>query len=105
MNKPASPMVITITIDENTSFELRPDEITATISRKVREATGISLRKAMELLSSDPDLDVFAAICYAAALQTNPNYPFDDIEAKLTYDTSLEVDVADDDGDMTDPET
>ncbi len=91
---------ITIHVGEQT-FVFRPAEVTARISRQVRGATGgLGILKALSTLETEPDLDILAAICYAAQLQTDPDKAdYDKIEASFTYADEITMDVADEDDD------
>lgn len=95
MPKRPTNTTVTITVDGDHSFTFRSGDITARIARQVRQATGMSLMKAMRLLGEEPDLDVLAAVCYAGALQTNPSYPFDEIEQLITYDADYDASIDD----------
>ena len=90
----------TINVGDQT-FIFRPGEITARISRQVRGATGgLGILKALSTLETEPDLDILAAICYAAQLQTDPGTAdYDKIEASFTYTDEITMDVADEDDD------
>lgn len=91
---------ITINVGDQT-FVFRPGEITARISRQVRAAThGLGILKALSTLDTEPDLDILAAICYAAQLQTDPDRAdYDKIEESFTYADEITMEVGDEDDD------
>lgn len=93
---------VTITVD-GTAYTFYPERITAEIARQVRQASGMSVLRAVQSFESDPDIDVVAVVCYAAALQQNMKVEFASIEQSLSYGSEITVDagVEDDDG----PET
>lgn len=93
---------VTITVD-GTDYTFYPERVTAEIARQVRQAAGMSVLRAVQSFESDPDIDVVAVVCYAAALQQNQKADFATIEQTLTYGSEITVDagVEGDDG----PET
>ena len=94
------PEQIIIRVGEQT-FVFRPGEVTARISRQVRAATGgLGILKALTALDSEPDLDILAAICYAAQLQTDPDKAdYDTLEKSFTYADEITMEVDDEDDD------
>ena len=86
------PQVVTIGVDGE-PFEFRPGEINGRIVRMVRAATGLSVARALQTLADDPDVDVLAAVVFAAALQADPTADFDRIEGICTYDAEYTVDM------------
>lgn len=105
-SNPSNPPNVVIRVGD-TFYNFRPGEITARIARRVRQETGMSLVRAQELLAEQPDLDVFATVCFAAALQTDPaRASLDEIDEQLSYVSEIEVTVQDaGEGDDGDPET
>ena len=78
----------------DTKYIFRPGEITPKISRKVRSETGMGLLQALTMLGSEPDIDILAAICFAAALQTDFNKAdLADIDEAFNYTTDVTLDV------------
>lgn len=87
------------------SYIFRPSEITPRIARRVRQETGMALMTAISALSDSPDLDVLSVICYAAALQTDPDSAsLDDIDESFNYTSEITVELPTDEGEG-DPET
>lgn len=101
MAKPVPDQVIVITVDGR-RYEFNPARITGTIAGRVRAATGLSVARAGQLLLTDPDIDVFAAVCFAAKLQTDPAASYESVADAITYTSEVTVEsvVAD-----PDPET
>lgn len=86
-------------------YEFRPGEMTPRIARLVRQRTGMSAAKAHEQLGSDPDVDVVAVLCYAAALQSDVNADWDKLAESMSWLDMPTVEWASDEGDISDPET
>lgn len=81
---------IVLTVGDET-YRFRWDEITASVSRRVRAATGMSLFETLNLLEGDIDIDVVAAVVFAAALQAGDTVTLAEIEGKIGYQTEIEV--------------
>ena len=99
------PDQIIIRVGEQT-FVFRPAEVTARIARQVRVATGgLGVLGALSALETEPDLDILAAICYAAQLQTDPDgADYAKIEASFTYADEVIMEIEDEDKDDDSPE-
>ena len=81
---------IVIQID-GVTYELTPGNLTGAIVRQVREATGMSLNKAMQQMADDADLDTLAVVCFAAALQAGKKADFSKIEASVSYTSDIKI--------------
>lgn len=92
---PKPEQVFTIVVDGR-RYEFRPDRITGTITGRVRAATGLSLARAAQTLIDDPDIDVLAAVCYAAALQTDRTVTYEQVADSITYQSAVTVEIGDD---------
>ena len=87
----------------DTKFIFRPGEITPKISRRVRTETGMGLLQALTMLGTEPDIDILAAICFAAAIQTDPdNADLAKIDEAFNYTSDVTLDIVDEEDD--DPE-
>ena len=86
---------IIVTID-GTEYRFVYAEVTATIARKVRAATGVSLFTVLGMVTGDVDIDILAAVCYAAELQAGGSKTLADIEVSIDYQSEVTVEFGDD---------
>lgn len=86
-------------------YEFRPDDMTPKVARRVREDTGMSAAAAHRQLSTDPDIDVVAVLCYAAALQSDVDVDWDKFSDGLSWADVPTVEWVADGRDLQDPET
>jgi hypothetical protein len=86
-------------------YEFRPQDMTPKIARRVRLDTGMSAAAAHREMGQDPDIDVVAVLCYAAALQSGANPNWDKFSEGLSWLDVPEVEWVPDGGDGSDPET
>lgn len=83
-----------ITIDGQ-AFEVRLGDVTSTVTRELRRATGMSFNQVMNLVQTDPDSDVIAAFIWIARRLAGEQIDVDDVV--VTYaqilDDGFDVDL------------
>ena len=82
-------------------YVLRPSQLTVRQRLQIRDVTGMSVPKAMGLLSKDADVDVVAVLYYAAAIQGGDDPNWNTILDSVTADEPIRIGFTEDD----DPET
>jgi hypothetical protein len=84
---------VTITLGEDT-YVVRLGEITPALARSLRDTLGYSARKLVELIGTDPDIDVLAGIVWLARLQRGESkVTYDEVASKLTWVDMSQVDI------------
>lgn len=61
-------------------YTVHVDEVSASMTREFRAATGMSVAKAMELLGTEPDVDVWQCLCFLARRQAGEDITLDDVD-------------------------
>jgi hypothetical protein len=94
---------LTLVIDGE-RYSLRLDELSAHDTGLFRKATGISLRFALDALSTDPDIDIVAALVWLSERQAGRTKSYSDLAKKIGYNIDLDVEKGVDEGDDEDPQ-
>lgn len=85
-------------------FTVRIDEVSASMSRRYRAETGMSVTRTVQLVTSEPDPDVWQCMVFLARLQAGEDITIDDVDDYAFADL-LTLDVVDiAEGDPDDPE-
>lgn len=97
---------VRITIDGET-YEVRAGDLTGLHTARLRREAGWSFSRLIELMDTDPDLDVIGAVVWLARLVRGESIALDTVLAGLGYgsieDDAFEVQIVDTPGD-DDPE-
>lgn len=68
-------------------YEVRIGDINALHSRALREQAGMSFTRLMDLMNTDPDLDVIAAVVWLARrMKGEGSLAYDDVAAEIGFD-------------------
>lgn len=67
-----------ITIDGE-AYEVRLGDVTSTVTRELRRATGMSFNQVINLVQTDPDSDVIAAFIWIARRLNGEQIEVDDV--------------------------
>lgn len=92
-----------ITIDGE-AYTVRLGDVTSTMTRELRRATGMSFNQVMNLVQTDPDSDVIAAFIWVARRIAGEKVDVDDVVVTYTqllddgFDVSLPGAREEDDG-------
>lgn len=90
MSRIKPEQVVVITVDD-VDYRFYPERITGLVAGKVRAATSRSVQSAVQALADDPDLDVLAVLCFAAALQTDPTASYETIAGSISYGSAIAI--------------
>jgi hypothetical protein len=92
-----------ITLDGE-AYEIRLGDVTSTVTRELRRATGMSFNQVMNLVQTDPDSDVIAAFVWMARRINGEAVDIDDVVITYTqllgdgFDIDVAGDRSEDDG-------
>lgn len=84
-------------------YTVRLDEVSASISRRFRQATGMTVSSVVQLVGTAPDPDVWQCMAFLAELQAGADVTLDDIE-DFTFADILTLDVVETVEDPESPE-
>ena len=92
-------------VDERV-FRLRFEEINGLVANRFRNDTGgLSVVKFMEMLTTEPDIDMIATLCFLADLQNDwDNADRNKLLEWVTYKSDFDFDEDDEDDEDADPE-
>lgn len=86
----AAAATLTIKIDGEAAFTLRPGDLSAADAAALRRETGMSLAAVMRAGMTDPDIDLFAALAWLARRQAGDKVTFEEVASEFTYDRNYE---------------
>lgn len=61
-------------------FTVHVDEVSASLSREYRQATGMSVVRTLQMLATDPDPDVWQCVVFLARRQSGEEISIDDVD-------------------------
>lgn len=62
------------------TFTVRVNEVSASLSREYRQATGMSVVRTLQMLATEPDPDVWQCLVFLARRQSGEDIALDDID-------------------------